>query len=250
MRTVAYRGFTLAEILVASTISAFVAVVAVGALKTVSDGTTTVTRHTEAVTEVRFAARMIARDLDNLYRDADVRSMRLVGASQGDDSSVSFLRFYMTGRTPARFGQPEGDVYEVEYFLGPSASMEGVAEDQINSSALYRRLWPNPDIQRQPGGILTPLSQSIDVFQIRFSDGQEWTSSWPEEMQTLPELVEVTLVSLALGPGNPLVESFTVNFPRLADAMDAASSLPGSEQGGPGGQNRGPRPNGPPTPGR
>jgi general secretion pathway protein J len=250
MRTATHRGFTLAEILVASTISAFVAVVAVGALKTVSDGTATVTRHTEAVTEVRFAARMIARDLDNLYRDADVRSMRLVGASQGDDSPVSFLRFYMTGRTNARLGQPEGDVYEVEYFLGPSASIDGVAEDQINSSALYRRLWPNPDIDRQPGGILTPLSQNIDVFQVRFSDGREWTSSWPEEMQGLPELVEVTLVSLALGTARPLVESFTVNFPRLADAMDAASSLPGGAQNGVSGSDQGSRPNGPPGPGR
>ncbi len=250
MQTTANRGFTLAEILVASTISAFVAVVAVGALKTVSDGTATVTRHTEAVTEVRFAARMIARDLDNLYRDADMRNMRLVGASQGDDSPVSFLRFYMAGRTNARFGQPEGDLYEVEYFLGPSASLEGVAEDEVNSSALYRRLWPNPDIDRQPGGILTPLSQRIDVFQIRFSDGQEWTSSWPEEMQMLPELVEVTLVSLALGEARPLVESFTVNFPRLADAEDAAARMQGGGQSGPGGQDRGRQPNGPPTPGR
>lgn len=243
MRTVANRGFTLAEILVASTISVFVAVVAVGALKTVSDGTQIVTRHSETVTEVRFAARMLARDLANLYRDQDARSMRIVGASQGADSAVSYLRFYATGRTNARFGQPEGDVYEVEYFLGESP----MVEDEVSSSSLYRRLWPNPDEDRQPGGILTPLAENIDVFQIRFSDGQQWTSDWPEEMRSLPELIEVTLVTLAQGEGNPIAESFTVSFPRLARAADAASTMPESQ---PGGQNQPPQQNGPGGPER
>ncbi len=232
MRTVGNKGFTLAEILVASTISVFVAVVAVGALKTVSDGTQLVTRHSETATEVRFAARMIARDLANLYRDQDVRSMRLVGASQGDNSAVSYLRFYATGRTNARFGQPEGDVYEVEYMLGKSPAIEEAADEEVTSSSLYRRLWPNPDENRPPGGVLTPLAENIDVFQIRFSDGEQWTSDWPEEMQSLPELVEVTLVTLAQGQNNPFIETFTVSFPRLPEPADAASATQGNQRGG------------------
>lgn len=232
MRTVTNRGFTLAEILVASTISAFIAVVAVGALKTVSDSTRTVTGHAETVAEVRFAARMLARDLTNLYRDPDIRSMRLVGASQGAESPMAYLKFYMAGRTNARSGQPEGDIYEVEYLLGQGAAVEMVADDRISSSSLYRRLWPNPDEDRQPGGILTPLAQNIDVFQIRFSDGQQWTTEWPEEMGVLPELVEVTLATLAQGSGTPIVETFTVNFPRLADPSDAAPPTPGNQPGG------------------
>jgi general secretion pathway protein J len=246
--TVRNRGFTLAEILVASTITTFIAVVAVGALKTVSDSAQTVTRHSETVTEVRFAARMLARDLANVYRDQDARAMRLVGTSQSADSAMAFLRFYATGRTNARYGQPEGDVYEVEYFLGRSAAIEAASQDQLGSSTLYRRLWPNPDEDRPPGGILVSLAQNIDVFQMRFFDGQQWTTDWPEEMRSFPQLIEVTLVMLPpQGQGNPIIETFLVNFPRLATAADAASAV---ESGRPGGQNQPPQGDGPTAPPR
>ncbi|MDY0355574.1 MAG: type II secretion system protein GspJ [Sedimentisphaerales bacterium] len=248
MRTVTYKGFTLAEVLVASTISAFIAIVAVGALRTVSDSAQVVTRDSEKVSEVRFAARMLARDLANLYRDGDAQSMRLIGASQGaDDAEGASLKFYMIGRTSARFGQPEGDVYEVEYILGRSALTEGVIDDSSGSSTLYRRLWPNPDENRPPGGILTPLAENIDVFAMRFSDGQQWTTQWPEEMRSLPQLIEVTLATLTPKGTVAAMETFTVNFPRLAEPADAASAGPGNSpeggnrQGQPpaqGGQNR------------
>ncbi|MDI6447937.1 type II secretion system protein GspJ [Anaerobaca lacustris] len=233
--TAANRGFTLAEVLVASTISAFIAIVAVGALKAVSDSAAAVTGGSETATEVRFAARMLARDLTNFYRDRDQRSMRLVGSSQGsDDSAGAFLRFYVVGRANARVGQPEGDVYEVEYLLGGSTLVEMTDNDQSDSSTLYRRLWPNPDENRQPGGILTPLAENIDVFQIRFSDGQQWTTSWPEEMRSLPLLIEITLGTLPQGRGAPVVETFMVRFPRMPEAADAASMVQGGQAGGPG----------------
>jgi general secretion pathway protein J len=248
MRTVTNKGFTLAEVLVASTISAFIAIVAVGALRTVSDGAQVVTRDSEKVSEVRFAARMLARDLANLYRDRDAQSMRLVGASQGPDRAEgASIKFYTVGRTNARFGQPEGDVYEVEYILGRSALIEGAVDDASGSSTLYRRLWPNPDENRPPGGILTPLAENIDVFQMRFSDGQQWTTQWPEEMRSLPQLIEVTLATLTPGGAVAVAETFMVSFPRLAEPADAASAMQGSQpeggnrQGRPpdqGGQNR------------
>lgn len=236
--TAANRAFTLAEVLVASTISAFIAVVAVGALRAVSDGAQTVTRDTETVTEVRFAARMLARDLANLYRDRDRRSMPLVGVSQGSgDGTGAFLRFHTVSRANARVGQPEGDVYEVEYILGRSAFVETAAADQAGSSTLYRRLWPNPDDDRQPGGILTPLAENIDAFEVRFSDGQQWTTEWPEEMRSLPQLIEVTLATSTPGRGTAVVETFMVNFPRMPEAADAAQMM---QDNAPGGRDRQP----------
>ncbi|UCD49642.1 MAG: prepilin-type N-terminal cleavage/methylation domain-containing protein [Phycisphaerales bacterium] len=212
-----YRGFTLAEVLVASTISAFVALVAVGALKTVTDGAHLVRQAGEASAEVGFAARLLARDLTNFYRDPDPRSMQLVGASQSSgEAPTAFLRFYTVGRAPARGGQPEGDVYEVEYILKQTADLEGSPDENAPRSLLLRRLWPNPDRDREPGGILVPVAQDIDVFQIRFSDGREWTDSWPEETQTLPRLIEVTLATLPREGRPASIETFTVNFTRLA----------------------------------
>jgi len=81
------------------------------------------------------------------------------------------------------------------------------------------------------------------VFQIRFFDGQQWTTDWPEEMRSFPQLIEVTLVMLPpQGQGNPIIETFLVNFPRLATAADAASAV---ESGRPGGQNQPPQGDGP-----
>jgi len=232
MRGDRYKGFTLAEVLVASTISAFVALVAVGALKAVSDSAQIVNEIGETTGEVGFAARLLARDLANLYRDADPRGMRLVGASQGSDSSPTpFLRFYTVGRAPARMGQPEGDVYEVEYLLKETAA----SDEQGQSTALLRRLWPNPDTDREPGGTLVSIAQNIDVFQLRFFDGQQWTSDWPEEMQSLPQLIEVTLAILGPEGSTPTMETFTVNFARLATGSAAP---PSGTPGGPGQQGQ------------
>lgn len=243
MRRYPHKGFTLAEVLVASTISAFVALVAVGALKTVSDSAQLVNRIGETTAEVGFAARLLARDLANLYRDPDPRGMRLIGASQGSDNAPSaFLRFYTVGRAPARVGQPEGDVYEVEYLLKQTAG----SDEQGNSSVLLRRLWPNPDTDREPGGTLVSIAQNIDVFQLRFFDGQEWTNDWPEEMEVLPQLIEVTLATLGQEGSTPTMETRTVNFARLA----TGSVPPSGGPGGPGqqGQQQNASGSGPPAP--
>jgi general secretion pathway protein J len=233
-------GFTLTEVLVASTISAFVTLVAVGALKALSDSARRVNDFSETASELRFAARMMARDLANLYRDLDARQMKLAGASQtADTTGPAFLTFYTVGRAKARADQPEGDVYEVEYILGSRTREESSEGGQASEkSILFRRWWPNPDEERSPGGILTPVADNVGGFQVRFYDGQEWIDQWNEQMQTLPQLVEVTLAIGAVEESPTMMETFVVNFTRLA----ASSGAPGGETqpgGGPGEETEG-----------
>jgi len=242
-RTVHNRGFTLAEVLIASTISAFVTLVAVGALKTITDGAQAVGRAAETTTELRFAARMMANDLANLYRDPDAKKMKLVASSQGlEAGSPVFLTFYMAGRVKARASQPEGDIYEVEYLLSTQDDLE--SEEPTQKSLLMRRLWPNPDKQRDPGGILSTVAEEIGVLQMNFFDGKQWASEWPEEMQSIPQLIEVTLIAQPKGRGIPMRETFVVGFPRLAAKMAS-----GSGEGQPEGEGQTPQPEGmPPEP--
>ncbi len=226
----------------ASTISGFVAIVAVGALNALAGNAQTVNRTTETTSEIRFAARMMARDLANLYRDPNPENMKLLGSSEGTvKGGPPFLTFYMTGRAKARANQPEGDVYEVEYFLGTRQQQTGrVAESPEEpleqATVLFRRLWPNPDKEREPGGILTPIAENIGVFQVRFWDGKQWTDQWTEEMQSLPECFEVTLATMPPGKGDPIVETFMVTFPRLSKAGAAAAAEQGAAAGGGRGQ--------------
>jgi type II secretion system protein J len=198
-------GFTLVEILLASVIGAFIALVAVGALRAVSASAEMLDKNISTSSEARFAAQIIARDLMNLYRAQDPSETKLIGmADKRSEGTVSYLCFYTVGRTKARIDQPEGDVYEVEYSLHVGGEKR----------ALKRRLWPNPDKEAIPGGIMTAIAEDIDIFQVRYYDGERWAIEWPEELRTLPELVEVTIQASGESRADVALESFIVGFPR------------------------------------
>ncbi|MHC4168989.1 MAG: type II secretion system protein GspJ [Planctomycetota bacterium] len=211
-------GFTLVEVLVASTIGSFIALVAVGSLRVIIGGSEAVEDNINSAAEVRFAANMIAKDLVNLYRDDEYSNTKFICAVEDldDGSSTSHIFFYTVSRTKARVGLPEGDIYEVEYYL---------AKDE-ETSALMRRQWPNPHEDFEPGGVLTVIAENVEIFDIQFFDGEEWAGEWPEEMQALPQLVEITMVARPLGRGVPPVESVLVNFVRAQGGEGVA--LPGS----------------------
>ena len=200
------RGFTLIEIMVASIIGAFVAAVAVGTLRAISVSAEMVDDNIGKAAEVRFASKRIAADLMNLYRDRNFANTRFVGTIEpGEQGGGSWLTFYTVSRVKARAAEPEGDVYEVEYYLAKT-------EDK---SSLMRRLWPNPDKDSEGGGLLTAIAEDIDVFAVRYFDGQEWGAEWDEERRRMPELVEVVIAAKSPGKGRPaIIESFFVNFVR------------------------------------
>jgi len=199
-------GFTLVEVLVASTIGVFIAMVAVGALRAIIASAEMVDSNINAAAEVRFAANMISRDLQNLFNDDDIESTKFIGTVESleEDNYTSYLIFYTLGRTKARIGQPEGDLYEVEYYL----MQEG------ETSSLMRRLWPNPSEELEPGGILTVIAEDIALFEVQYFDGEEWSEEWPEEMQALPELVSISIVAKQPDRSNPPSESIIVNLAR------------------------------------
>lgn len=202
-------GFTLVEALVASTIGSFIALVAVGTLRTITVSAERVDSNIEAASEVRFASNMISRDLVNLYREQNFRNMKLVGMADDSEVGSSFLTFYTVGRTKARTDQPESDVYEVEYFL----------KKNEEESDLYRRLWPNPDPNDEdPGGILSIIAEDIELFQVRFYDGEEWSEEWPEEMEVTPQLIEVNIIGKQQKWGDPAMDSIMVNLVRSTGA--------------------------------
>jgi type II secretion system protein J len=212
------KGFTLIELIIASTIGVFVALVAVSSLKLISAGAEIVDNNIDIAGEVRFVAKSIGTDLSNLYRDKDTRNMKFVTTTkQVDGAAVNFLTFYTVGRTPARPAQPEGDVYEVEYYL--------MKNEQ--KSSLMRRLWPNPQRDTQPGGVITEIASGIDVFAVSFFDGQKWLNEWSEEEKTLPQLVEIIIAAKAPDStrefsGDRVSESLVMNFSRFMGTESSA----------------------------
>lgn len=205
------NGFTLVEVMVASMIGAFIAIVAVGTLKAVSASAQMLDENIESTAEVRFASRLIANDLMNLYMDSNSLNSRLVGTIEESDGDLfSALVLYSVGRAKARIDEPEGDVYEVEYYL---------VKDEEKSS-LMRRLWPNPDEVSTPGGILSVIAEDVNAFVVRYFDGEQWQIDWPEELESIPELVEVVIKGNKPGRANAVMESFIVNFVSSAGMVD------------------------------
>ncbi|MBW8035800.1 MAG: hypothetical protein FVQ79_09265 [Planctomycetes bacterium] len=66
-------------------------------------------------------------------------------------------------------------------------------------------------------GMLTPIAENITEFIVRYYDGAQWLDQWPEESESIPALVEVTLIGLK----NPdsekpdfVMKNFIADFPR------------------------------------
>ena len=195
-------GFTLVEIMVASTIGAFISLTAVAALKTVIQSDDALKDNIDTASEVRFASSIIERDLFNLYRDDNIENTRFYGTLEIlADYETSVLTFYTLNKTKARAYEPEGDLYEVEYYL----------EQEDDKSVLVRRIWPNPNDAFDPGGILTTIAENIDTFEIQYYDGEEWYPEWLEDMETLPDMVEVMIASQP-ERGYPITTTLLVNL--------------------------------------
>ena len=207
------HGFTLLEAMVASIIGAFIALVAVGTLRTVTAAKTRVNDNITLGDELRFAVNIMRRDMLNLYRDTESDKVKFFGVIEETEfGPVKSLTMRIVGSAKARADQPEGDVYEVQYSL----SKDG--EDSV----LLRRLCPivgiEDDIETQ-GGMLVTLAENILDFDIQYFDGTEWVPEWPREMTMLPDLVQVIITT----PNDEDVElkdlvsrSFMVNFPRTS----------------------------------
>ncbi len=207
-------GFTLVEILVASTIGTFVSLIAVGTLHSIMRGSDMVEKNINAASEVRFASNLLMRDLVNFYRAENYEDTLFFAATETyTEFETARLYFYTVNNAKARIFEPECDIYEVEYYLD-------IEEDQ--SLSLKRRVWPNPNLEFEPGGILTTIAENIEYFDVSYFDGEEWYIEWPEDMESPPHLVEFTIITRPQGLGNYISETHLVNLARQVNETEAA----------------------------
>jgi type II secretory pathway pseudopilin PulG len=66
------RGFTLLEVILAATLTTFVALVAVAGLRSVSMTRTTISQASDAADSLRYAAEILERDLASVVRGQGV----------------------------------------------------------------------------------------------------------------------------------------------------------------------------------
>ncbi len=201
------------EILVASTIGTFVSLIAVSTLHTIIRSSDMAEKNINAASEVRFASNILSRDLVNFYRTESYEDTEFYATTQAyTEFETARLYFYTVNKAKARIYEPECDIYEVEYYL----DME---ED--DSLSLKRRVWPNPNLEFEPGGILTTIAENVEYFDVSYFDGETWYTEWPEDMEGPPDLVEFTLITRPLGLGNYISETHLVNLVKQANETEA-----------------------------
>lgn len=203
------KAFTLLEVMIASVMGAFIALVALGALRSVTVAKQLISDNTSAADELSFAVRRIHTDLINLYRDSDRSKVKFIGTiEEGDFGPVKNIIFRTVSMIKARPAATESDIYEVQYFL---------RRDE-DGSVLLRRYCPivgSEDDTETTGGILTVIAEDIIDFDLQYFDGTDWLQEWSENSP--PQLVEVT-ITFGRDPESKkdiLTKSFIVGFPRM-----------------------------------
>jgi len=171
--------------------------------------------------DLRFAARRVALDLENIVRSTDPNYFRFVtGLENSGYGDQAYLTFWTVLHEKVREDQPEGDVYEVEYYVA----------QKDDRTLLMRRVWPHPDPNADPGGVLTVLSDRVAMLKVTCFDGEKWVTDWLETAQELPQLIEVSLVGMAPEGGIPSVESILVAVNTTAE-LEVQADLEAAQAG-------------------
>jgi prepilin-type N-terminal cleavage/methylation domain-containing protein len=206
-----HTGFTLIEIMAASVITAFIALVAVSGLMGVTSARQQVDEAALVNDELRFTADCIRRDMAGFYRDP--KTLLFEGALEETPAGIfSKVRFHTVCDAKARYDQPEGDLYEVEYFL---------AAGDDGQTWVARRQCPivgnEETLEETAGGVMTRLSERLSLFGLRYFDGTQWLAEWPMEWMRTPMLVEISLGAVVEEKGGKETiysKQFFVHFPR------------------------------------
>ncbi len=219
------RGFTLVELMVATTVTVMVAGSTVGILRSMAAARKRVNRQMTLQAETRSAINTIAAALHNAYRSGGEQAV-LEGADDwyGEIPADRITLFTISRRT-IRPGEPESDVKECQFVLTPPTDRA--------PPALIRRTDPTRNDPPDGGGIVELIAENVLGMDIAYHDGEVWLDEWTEEMRGWPVAVRIRLAIVDVDRGETIwTTSRIVNFPRRpAQASGDQGSQTGSGAG-------------------
>jgi general secretion pathway protein J len=212
------KGFTLIEVLVSIAIFATLSVAAYQVVNQVQ-------RSNEVSTERSARLNALQRSLvilDNDFRQMAQRQFRTNGEEASSklilmqeyllDSDTIGVMFTRLGWHNPQQQFPRGEVTKVGY--------------RIKEETLERVWWRYPDTPTGQEGVVTPLLEGIEAFNLEFYNGSSWLKEWQTD-RALPKAVKLKLTLKDYGEIERiyLTPSGTIN---TSDNSDSSSSSGGN----------------------
>jgi len=200
-------GFTLVELILATTLTVLVAGSTAAILRSVTGVRERVDRDRSLQQEARAALRAVAAALRNAYRSTDEDEWLLEGVAERDGPlPADHIRLFAVSRRTVRPDEPESDVRECELGL--------LRPDDVGLPVLVRRTDPTRNELPDGGGVLERVAGNIVGLAFEYHDGVTWRDHWPETLRRWPDAIRVYLVVAAEDqPRRTWTVSRTVNFP-------------------------------------
>ena len=203
-------GFTLVELVVATTLTVLVAGSTVAILRSTSVACERADKQLELQQQARAGVLAIATALRNAQREGGDEA-RLTGLDDWIDDRrrerpADRVRFFTISGKTIRWGQPESDVKECEFFL----------KEPIDGKlpALMRRTDSTRNEKPDGGGVVELVAENVLGLNLEYHDGVDWCEDWPEDTRGWPVAVRIELAVLNKEePRQVWTTSRMINFP-------------------------------------
>lgn len=214
------NGFTLVEVLVASTIFALIAAAAFVFLAASRRLDERIRFKSEVYQTGRAVLGILQRDLSAAYAWGKFGTGvvgRNHGAENGDTDEIELVT---ANHSPATDQSREIDLARIIYTVDPEL---GLLRQKLTRLTAEQEVIRSEDISEQ-------LSARVTGLNVRYHDGTGWTDGWDTpSTRTMPKAIEVTLTISADYHGRPETEVLKTSFWLPSGASYVA---PPNEEGG------------------
>ncbi len=200
------RGFTLVEMIVATTIVVGIMGTTVACMTSGTKSEKIVSLRSGVLQTARVALDRVAADLRlavPLHPDSAFVGIDRVIEEVGMEADN--VDFATRNYRPRRIG--EGDICEASYFVG--------RDQQTGEWCLYRRRDPSPDDRPFEGGVRERIARGVRGFRLEYSDGVLWENHWGRD----PRERDMPTNAMDVGPIAPLPDAVRISI-AIAPPLD------------------------------
>ncbi|MBN2327527.1 MAG: prepilin-type N-terminal cleavage/methylation domain-containing protein [Candidatus Omnitrophica bacterium] len=179
------KGFTLVELVLASTLTALILGSAFVSLSTVLKAYKELGGKTNLAETARLILDRMRADLEMTFYSPHADYTRFVGYDQlNGDLPADSLTFISSVNNPVNTGGGSSDLAEVQYYID--------VDDGTPERWLLRRMDYTPDSDPFTGGELALLGPRVASIDFQYFDGIVWQTEW-DSSEAIPIAVNITI---------------------------------------------------------